>query len=317
MANCHSEFREFQDKVELTATEVENLKRGRNGIREKIERYYEDSARKKPTFCKQGSFAVKTTIRQSGEDYDYDDGVYLKHLPEKRSDWPKTEVVHQEIVDAVDGHTSTPPEDKTSCVRVQYKKEYHIDLAIYGEDGGKIYLAKKGADQWEENNPKLFTDWVFDKIRDKGEQYRSVVKYIKKWAYFKGHEEITGFLVTILVGNNFSGKVDRDDEALVTTLDRIISDLEFNKSINRPVTPVKNMTAKFTETQFKAKFTDRFKHFRDEAKKALNEGDHSKACEIWRELLGDEFPESGEDKKDQARARPAAKITTETRPWGN
>ena len=148
MADCNSEFKKFLGEIELTATEVENLKRGRDGLREKIERYYEKEDKKKPSFCKQGSFAVKTTIRQSGEDYDYDDGVYLKHLPEKKSDWPKTETVHEEIIAAVDGHTDAPPKDKTSCVRVQYKKEYHIDLAIYGEDNGKFYLEKMCSEKW-------------------------------------------------------------------------------------------------------------------------------------------------------------------------
>lgn len=316
MANCHSEFLEFLKEIELSSTELENLKRGRDSLRERIGKYYEKKDKKKPNFCKQGSFAVKTTIRQSGEDYDYDDGVYLKHLPEKRSDWPRTEVVHQEILDAVDGHTDKPPIDKTSCVRVQYKREYHIDLAIYGEANGKIFLAKKGSEQWEENNPKLFTDWVLDKLDQHGEQFRSVIKYIKKWAYYQGYNEITGFLITILVGNNFSGKTDRDDEALVNTLDRIVSDLESYGRIIRPVPPMKNMTDDFSAGQFRIKFTDRLKKFRNEAQNALNERDHQKSCEIWRELFGDEFPESNGEKQEIPLQTPAAKIDTETRPWG-
>jgi hypothetical protein len=316
MANCHTEFLEFLKEIELSPTELENLKRGRDSLRERIEKYYEKRDKKKPNFCKQGSFAVKTTIRQSGEDYDYDDGVYLKHLPENKADWPRTELVHQEILDAVDGHTDKPSIDKTSCVRVQYKREYHIDLAIYAETEGKIFLAKKDSEQWEENNPKLFTDWVFDRLHQYGEQFRSVIKYIKKWAYYQGYNEISGFLITILVGNNFSGKKDRDDEALVNTLSRIVFDLESYGQINRPVPPVKNITDDFSANQFRIKFTDRFKKFRDEAQNALNESNHQKSCEIWRELFGDEFPESNGKKQASFQERPATKITTETRPWG-
>lgn len=316
MANCHFEFNKFLDEIELTVTEIENLKRGRDSLREKIKKYYEKKDKKKPSFCKQGSFAVKTTIRQTGEDYDYDDGIYLKHLPERKSDWPKTETVHEEIFNAIDGHTDSPPKDKTSCVRVQYKKEYHIDLAIYGENEGKIYLAKKGLEQWEENNPKLFTDWVIDKIKEEDEQLRSVIKYIKKWAYYNGYEEITGFLVTILVGKNFSGNADQDDQALLYTLDNIVSYLINNQKIERPVEPIKNMTADYSYSEFNAKFIDRFRHFADEARKALDVSDHNKACEIWRELFGDEFPRSDVEEKEQTRENFTQKITIETRPWG-
>ena len=130
MANCHNEFKRFLGEIELTETETENLKRGRDSLRkDRIEKYYEENGKRKPSFCEQGSFAVKTTIRQDNKDYDYDDGVYLKHLPEKKEEWPKTETVHNEIVEAVEGHTDTPPKDKTACVRVQYKKDYHIDLS--------------------------------------------------------------------------------------------------------------------------------------------------------------------------------------------
>jgi len=316
MANCHSEFRRFLGAIELSSTEIANLKRGRDALREKIEGYYVSNGKKKPTFCKQGSFAVKTTIRQSDADYDYDDGLYLKHLPEEKPDWPKTEDVHNEIMEAVDGHTETPPLDKTSCIRVQYKKDYHIDLAVYGESSGKIFLARKGSDQWEENNPKLFTDWFYEKLDQHSEQFRSICKYIKKWAYYKGYEEITGFLVTILCGNNFAGTPDRDDKALLSTLNNITTDLELHNAIYRPVSPKRNMTEKFTKVQFSKKFVERFKKFSIEAQQALTESDHAKACEIWRELLGDEFPESEEEKRREQLERKPSKIITETRPWG-
>ena len=179
------------------------------------------------------------------------------------------------------------------------------------------YLARKGLEQWEENNPKLFTEWVHEKLRRHDEQFRSVVKYIKKWAYYKGYEEISGFLTTILVGNNFSGDTNREDRSLLNTLDRVVNDLEGNKAIFRPVSPEKNMTDKYTESEFRQLFIDRFKKFRDKAEKAFVEDDHGKSCDIWRELFGDEFPEADEEERDKIQERQPVKITTETRPWGN
>jgi hypothetical protein len=317
MADCHGEFQRFQENIRLSSTQEENLRRGRDSLREKVKKYYADKELKQPTFHGQGSFKMRTTISQSEEDYDLDDGVFLKHLPEKKEDWPKTEDVHAEIVEAVDGHTDTPPKDKTSCVRVQYKSDYHIDLAIYGEEGDKTFLAKKGDEQWEENDPRLFKDWFADHLESYGEQFRSICKYIKKWAYYNGYSQISGFLITILVGNNFvDGYDDRDDEALEKTLVGIVDDLSHNRCINRPVDPKKNMTSEFSDDDFQKLFINRFTSFRDMASEAVSISDKEKACEKWRKLFGDDFPKGENDEQDGARSKGPAKITSETRPWG-
>lgn len=317
MADCHGEFQKFQEKIRLSSTQEENLRRGRDSLREKVKKYYADKDLKQPTFHGQGSFKMRTTIFQSEEDYDLDDGVFLKHLPEKKADWPKTEDVHSEIVEAVDGHTDTPPKDKTSCVRVQYKSDYHIDMAIYSEEGDKTFLAKKGVEQWEENDPRLFKDWFSAHLDAHGEQFRSICKYIKKWAYYNGYSQISGFLITILVGNNFAeGHEKRDDEALKETLIGIVSDLNRNRQINRPVDPKKNMTSEFTDGEFQKFFIDRFTVFRDKASEAVSLIDQGKACEKWRELFGDDFPKGESEGQNGVRSKGPAIITSETRPWG-
>ena len=127
MANCTNEFKQMFEKIDLSKNKIENLKRGRDALRGKISDYYSENNQKQPNFCGQGSFKMKTTIVQKDEDYDLDDGVYLNNLPAEKDKWPKTEDVHKDILKAVDGHTDTPPEDKSACVRVQYKKDYHID----------------------------------------------------------------------------------------------------------------------------------------------------------------------------------------------
>jgi hypothetical protein len=317
MADCHSEFQRFLDKIKLSPTQEGNLRRGRDALREKVKTYYLDKELKQPSFHGQGSFKMRTTIFQSDEDYDLDDGVFLKHLPEKKADWPKTEDVHKEIIDAVDGHTDTPPKDKTSCVRVQYKSDYHVDLAIYGEEGDKTFLAKKGEEQWEENDPRLFKDWFADHLRSHGEQFRSICKYIKKWAYFNGYSQISGFLITILVGNNFvEGHDERDDEALERVLVGIVSDLIKNRRISRPVDPKKNMTVDYSDSDFQKYFIDRFTVFRDTASEAIGLSDKGKACDKWRKLFGDDFPQTEKDGRSDTSSKGPSIITTETRPWG-
>jgi len=316
MANCNDEFTQFLENIQLAKSKIEHLRTSRDALREKIKTYFKEKKENIPDFLGQGSFKAHTCINQSDEDYDIDDGVYLQHLPKNKDDWPKTETVHSEIKEAVKDHTDQPPEDKTACVRVRYKKDYHVDLAIYGEYEEKIYLARKGTDQWEENSPRLFTEWILDKVKIYGEQIRNVIKYIKKWAYYNGWiDSISGFLITILVGNHFSPSTDRDDLALYNTLMNIASYLRNNREILRPVQPMKNMTASFSEAEMD-KMISLFEEFRDEAQKAVIGIVKKDAQEIWCSLFGNDFPKYNEDEQVDNSFSISRSSMRENKPWG-
>ena len=315
MADCNKEFSQFLEKIQLGKTKIEYLRTSRDALRERIKTYYKKGNENLPNFLGQGSFKAHTCINQSDEDYDIDDGVYLQHLPENKKDWPETEPVHDEIIEAVKDHTDLPPKDKTACVRVQFKKEYHVDLAIYGEFEDKVYLARKGSDQWEENNPRLFTEWILDKVKSQREQLRNVIKYIKKWAYYNGWiDSISGFLITILVGNHFSPASERDDLALAYTLTNISGYLRNNRKIIRPVKPMKDMTESFSETQMDTMIS-LFENFRDKARNAVTGAVKKDAQETWQSLFGDDFPKYVEEKKTDSSSN--FSITRENKPWGN
>jgi hypothetical protein len=198
---------------------------------------------------------------------------------------------------------------------VRYKQEYHVDLSIYGEDEGKIYLARTDSEQWEENNPKLFTQWFLDKLKVSGEQLRNVCKYIKKWSYYNGWiDGISGFLITILTGDHFYSYKDRDDIAISETLKRIVNHLELNRKILRPVVPRKNMIGSMSDKEVDAMIAH-FKQFRDKAEEAVVTAGKERAHKIWRELFGDEFPKYKDEQKSNS--TPIYTITRENKPWGN
>jgi hypothetical protein len=315
MADCGKEFTQFLDAIQLGKSKIEHLRTSRNALRDRITAYYKDKKKNIPNFLGQGSFKAHTCINQSDEDYDIDDGVYLQHLPEDKDDWPKTETFHSEIMEAVKDHTDLPLKDKHACVRVQFKKEYHVDLSIYGEFEDKIYLARKGAEQWEENSPRLFTEWVLSKVGTHGEQLRNIIKYIKKWSYYNGWiESISGFLITILVGDHFSGYPERDDLALFYTLTNITSYLKNDRKIIRPVEPRKDMTGSFTEKDMD-NMISHFEDFKDGTEKAVMGKEKKYAQEEWRVLFGEDFPKYVE--KQQNSNSSNIIITKENKPWGN
>ena len=128
-------------------------------MRSKISNYFSENNLKQPDFCWQGSFSMGTTIKDPDANYDLDDGIYLNHLSDNKEDWPSAEDMHDLIVDSVKNHTSKNIQNKRKCVRVQYADNHHIDLAIYGKNDDKYYLAVKGDLQWEENSAKSFIDF--------------------------------------------------------------------------------------------------------------------------------------------------------------
>ena len=149
-----------------------------------------------------------------------------------------------------------------------------------------------------------------------GENFRTLIKIIKKWAYFNGYQDdISGFLITILVGNNYTEKdSSRIDCILADTLKAIVTDLEQNRKIVRPVKPKINKTEKYTDDEFQRLFIDRFAVFKIKANKAVNMASKQDACDIWISLFGDDFPDCDEH-PEQTQDR-SFSITRETRPWG-
>ena len=130
MADMQSEFKTFHDLIALTSGKKVLLRTARNALRDKIRKHFRDVLKLNvPKFHGQGSYAMGTMVNPLNGEFDIDDGVYLQHLdPSDKSDWPTPETVHSWLVQATQGHTSQKPIDKSTCVRVRYAGQYHVDL---------------------------------------------------------------------------------------------------------------------------------------------------------------------------------------------
>ena len=72
----------------------------------------------------------------------------MTHVGENRDSWPLPSSMHNDIINALDGHTQDGCESKTSCVRVQYRNFYHLDLPVYIMDGDDALLGQTSNDEW-------------------------------------------------------------------------------------------------------------------------------------------------------------------------
>lgn len=299
MPDLNNKFSGFNKKISLSSTKKNNLKTGRDALRDKIKDGFKDNGRKIPKFCGQGSYMMKTIVNPLGDsEYDLDDGVYLQGYSDKpKSEWPSTTSVHDWIKGAVDGHTNTPPKDKNTCVRVIYANDYHIDLPAYIIKNEIAYLANK-KDGWVESDPKAFTDWFVGKVKDEGEQLRSVVKYLKAWKDFKD-VDLKGIEITILAGQNFYLSNNRDDKSLLGTITNIIDTLEDDFECIKPVKPNEDLFDGFSQSKQDGVISALIK-LKDCLDEAINEEDEKKACELLQKQLGDRFPKGESKKSNQA-----------------
>ena len=293
MADLDKLYNKFHEKITLSTSKRDELIRGRNSIRDDIRDSFSDNSRKKPSFRMQGSFSMKTTINPINEnEYDLDDGIYIKGYDDKSKDeWPDAGVVHDWIIDAVNGRTSSAPENKTSCVRVRYAHGYHIDLPSYIISGETCYLATK-SDGWQESDPKAFKEWFMNYVTNYpisyGEPLRRTVKYLKAWRDYCG-VDLESITITILATNNFSSYSGRDDKAVLNTVKKIHTSLSTSFTCRKPVYPFEDLLDEYNESE-KEKVLNALSSLESVLSEALEEDDEKKASEKVRTVYGNRFP---------------------------
>jgi len=331
MANCHDLFTEFNSIIRLKDSKRKSLKKSRKSLRDKIRKYFDEEKKDetKPKFHSQGSFALDTIVEPIPEEveengvektllyYDIDDGVYFIGDIEKRK---SVQTYHNWIVDAIDGHTNTPPIDKNTCVRTVFADGHHIDMPIYFKEEGKTPELAHRAKGWIESDPKAFQDWFEGKVKD-NTQLRRIVRYLKAWSNYRRTQRadkpmISGFILTILAANHYLSN-ERDDIAFKETLVLIKTKLDSSFTCYRPTVPTnEDLLANYGH---KGYFMDCLQKLIDSAITALKEPNQKKSCEHWQKHFGDRFPcglAKDEDEKDNL-SKSFVTTASASRPWFN
>lgn len=307
MSNCHNQFLKFNSLISLTSYERRKLQNSGNAIKNKIKAHFKDKKYSTPEFKTQGSFAMGTNIRPQEGYYDLDIGVYMTGLQGDSDNWPKTETIHQLIVKAVDGHTSTKPISKRSCVRVIYKSpyidrtdiSYHIDLPIYAykssfwSESIKPAIGFKGEKQWSEySDPQEFIKWFDGRCslnKSDPDQLKRIVKYLKAWKdkVPSTPKMPSGMILTVLAAKNYVPS-SRDDVALVKTIEAYYELLWWSFSIKKPVEPFNDLSESMTSAE-EGNFMQRTKAIINYGNYAIKTNGHKSAMDSWSKVFGKRF----------------------------
>ena len=257
MFDCSKDICAYHNQdVTLPKTEQDRMRNRRNANRDRLRKGLEKAGKPAPIeFVAQGSYAMKTMVRDPDNDYDIDDGVYFRKedLVGPRGAEMTSLQARQRVRDAVDdGRFKQAPGVRSNCVRVYYEAGYHVDLPVYrrvmtstvfGEETHYELAASSG---WKRSDARDVTDWYEDKRAKSadGRQLRRINRDLKKYARSRHSWRasiLSGFGISVLVIEWFRHN-DREDRALYDIMVAIRERLNWNLQVAHPVTPGDHIT---------------------------------------------------------------------------
>lgn len=302
-------FRRFHETIKLNryeenATLVEKRERVLRRLREAGVRF---------TPFNQGSYAIGTGVQPVDGDFDIDVGIEVD-LPYPQQHDPVA--VKKLIFDAVNGHTKRV-DFRRPCITVYYhqggEQVYHVDLAVYARDaGGRLHLAVgkqfSAADQrqWLHSDPKGLCATIGNRFSGQdAEQFRRVIRYLKRWRDHnfaaEGNAAPVGIGITAAAHQWFSVQkagyysAEYDDLGamrgfVATLLSRFTSrwgatGLAYRLEARLPAAPHNDVFEKMTDQQM-TEFKGRLERLREGLDRANQTGDGAHLVQ----LLGPDFP---------------------------
>lgn len=242
--SVQSELKKFNDKIRADFTVKSELAEKRDVLVKKL-----GDSKELPSFdvFNQGSYAMCTGIEPGeGKEYDIDVGLVFK---ENKEDFEPMELKNK-IFDVLENHTEYGAKIKKPCVTVTYKKDgeasYHVDLVTYvheDKDGwsNQLHISKginsdSDSQKWEKADPKGLVEYINDAVvkGEKRDQFRRVVRYLKKWKIQKfsdvGHVSPPSIGLTLIACDNFNYYENDDLRSLIDVVQVIQSKFVYERT---------------------------------------------------------------------------------------
>ena len=285
MANSDREFRAFESAITPSIEDLERSLEMRRSIRRAIV-YYCSNRNVSVSFHPQGSFRLLTAVRRGG--LDLDDGLLFSNNSFRQM--PSIESLH-EMVFAALHDAAFPVFARQPCLRILQPRGLRTDIVIYlTHADGRVYLAHR-TEGWVPVHSSHLIAWFerpFDALSSA--QMRRLIKYYKMWSVrMQPHKMASGLAMSILV-HNLIRPADRDDVALVDTMQTILDHLQAGKGCVRPTPPIGEelLRKELCESQFNS-FLDLLRSFLVQATRALVVPGHEESIAIWQGLFGPTF----------------------------
>ncbi|MFB2706985.1 SMODS domain-containing nucleotidyltransferase [Marinobacter shengliensis] len=328
-------FKAFHDTIKLGRKDdaYASAREKDDSIKEAIKKTFDESGYPVVDDFIQGSLAVHTGIKSRDTDFDIDRAIVIDS-----ADAPENPIEpKRKIKDVLEKRGFTNVRIKKPCVTADYKAlDLHIDFPVYKRSGTdyKLAVGKAGSSdenkEWADADPKRLEAWINDDSsylgskRDKHDQFRRLVRYVKRWRDHQFSEDVARKIysigLTVMIKDCFSPSFDQDGKpcdatALSQTLTNILSrgyfiqqmeEGRYRVKVALPVNPWRDIfdgSSVNTGTQLFNKLS----RLRKKVDQALAENDEIKQCRILNEVFGDEFQVP--DQKNESKTRKAAFAT--------
>lgn len=244
MKDCDKDIKGYHgDRVALTEKQRADLRARRDANRRRVVNGLEANDDPLPEeFVIQGSYAMRTTIQEPGNDYDIDDGaVFSEESLEGARGADMSALGARKMVReaADDGSFKRPPEIKPNCVRVFFNDGPHVDVPVYRRLTGSGDFELAGPD-WKESDPKGVNSWFrgcLDRHRTAGRmQFREVIRLLKSFCKNRPSYALpSGFVLTVPSEECYWDPDGRLDRAVRDTLVSVRNRLRSDLTVRHPV----------------------------------------------------------------------------------
>ncbi len=297
MSDLNPEFNVFHQQISLSTSQVKMMRNLLQSLRRRIMQYFHEKLNlRPPTFSSRGRLATTTAVSPAYEEMVLEEEALLQHIhPDAIGRWPKPEIVHLLMLNAIQNHTPDPPIDRKSSICVRYAGIYRIEISILapGTDGHQ--LAINGAGSWQPDIQGRLAVWFKSQVKHQGLQLQRVARYLHAWADFHPNqlEQFAWQLpMDILAARYFQADIERDDKSLARTAAAIAEaapgDIRWpipSEGENAFPWPLSRQKNRF--------FLKSLEELAERSRLAVTTKDKMHACAIWRSLLGSRFPMAG------------------------
>ncbi|MDX2004482.1 MAG: hypothetical protein SFU83_04320 [Meiothermus sp.] len=326
MADVQLLFEAFDMAIRMGTMDEDALLRGRrdrllDDLRKGLTTVFREKNSTVPQFkhFNQGSYAMRTGVKPIGGEYDIDVGLIFDISV---SAYPNPVAIKSWVLEAL-SRGAREVKMRHSCVTVAYKEAgrytHHVDLAIYGQGrGGRLYLARGRENSgprrrvWDHADPLGLIEQVQNyRSGLEREQFRRVIRYLKRWRDVsfpsEGNAAPVGIGLTVLALQGFrpvlnkkqNGQNSPDDLAalrsfirwMLNSFEWVFYDRQFAHRLpaNLPVTPRSNVLLRMSNNQMNA-FESNLRLLLSVLEEAHLEAATRPASKKLRSVFGSDFP---------------------------
>ncbi|WP_235991727.1 SMODS domain-containing nucleotidyltransferase [Metabacillus schmidteae] len=289
-------FKKFVANISLNPTRIARIE---SAITNWETKFKEDEELKDKfiDYYTQGSYSTDTGVRPKGEE-EFDVDVVLV-LDISEADEPKETL--NWIKDRIKSHKGfeNRVKAKDRCVRIDYAKDFHVDVVPAFVYGDYIKIPSKKESEWTKTNPTGFKDWCDGINNDSDDYFSKTVKVIKHWRDEKVGKDTApkSILLTTLVGNAHIKKTSIA-ETLVETLDNmkdhlrdLVNGLEENDDVpfvENPSLADENLARNWTKLKAQ-RFLNKLTTLKEDCQAALDEKNKEESIKLWQDIFGSSY----------------------------